>query len=112
MDALAALAPWRGDEDALALVPVPGEAEIATLRQRVSQTNAARQSAVDRLAEKTREAERLKAEAAAAARATELIGDDAAADLRAAREVAWSAHRAALGDRDGRRVRGGDAPRR
>ncbi len=97
-DALAALAPWRGDEDALALVAVPGEAEIATLRQRLSQAMAARQSAVDRLADKTGEAERLKAEAAAAARATELIGDDAAADLRAAREVAWSGHRAALSD--------------
>ncbi len=96
-DALAALAPWRGDEDALALVPAPGEAEIAALRQRVSLTIAARQSAIDRFADKSGEAERLKAEAAAAARATELIGDDAAADLRAAREVAWSAHRAALG---------------
>ena len=96
VDALAALAPWRGDEDALALVQVPGEAEIAALRRRHSQAIAARQSAIVRLADKTGEAERLKAEAAAAARATELIGDESAADLRAAREAAWSGHRAAL----------------
>src|SRR5208337_1915135 len=68
-DALAALAPWRGYPEALALVSVPGEAEIAALRQRLSQTIAARQSHVDRLADKTAEAERLRAEASAAARA-------------------------------------------
>ncbi len=95
-DALAALAPWRGYPEALALVSVPGEAEISALRQRLSQTVAARQSTVDRLAEKTAEAERLRAEAAVAALAAELVGDDVAADLRAAREGAWSRHRAAL----------------
>ena len=95
-DALAALAPWRGFPEELALVSVPGETEISALRQRLSQTIAARQSHVDRLAGKTVEAERLRAETAAAARATELVGDDVAADLRAAREAKWSAHRASL----------------
>ncbi len=57
-DALAALAPWRGDPESLALVSVPGEAEIAALRQRRSQANAARQSALDRLADKVGEADR------------------------------------------------------
>jgi uncharacterized protein YhaN len=95
-DVLTALAPWRGDPEALALVSVPGEAEIAALRQRRSQTNAGRQSAVDRLADKMGEAERLRAEAAAAARAVELCGDDVAANLRTEREAAWSAHRVAL----------------
>jgi uncharacterized protein YhaN len=95
-DALAALAPWRGYPEALALLSVPGEAEISALRERLSQRIAARQSTVDRLADKTAEAERLGAEAAAAARATELVGDDVAADLRAAREAKWSTHRASL----------------
>ena len=48
------------------------------------------------LAAKTGEAERLKAEAAAAARAADLLSDEAAAEIRSAREAAWSAHRAAL----------------
>jgi uncharacterized protein YhaN len=95
-DVLAALAPWRGYPEALALVSVPGEAELSALRQRLSQMIAARQSQVDRLAGKTAEAERLRAEAAAAVRAGELVGDGLAADLRAAREATWSHHRAAL----------------
>ena len=48
------------------------------------------------MAAKTGEAERLKAEAAAAARAADLLGDEAAAEIRSARDAAWSAHRAAL----------------
>ncbi len=50
----------------------------------------------DLLAAKTREAERLKVEAAAAARGTDVPGDEAAAEIRSAREAAWLAHRAAL----------------
>ena len=38
----------------------------------------------------------MKAEAAAAARAADLVSDEAAADIRAAREAAWTVHRAAL----------------
>jgi uncharacterized protein YhaN len=95
-DALAALAPWRGDPESLASVSVPNEAETAALRQRLLETKAARQSHLDHLAEMIGEAERLKAEAAVAARATDVIGDDAAAELRAARDDAWSAHRAVL----------------
>jgi uncharacterized protein YhaN len=93
---LAGLGPWRGDPEALAYVSVPTEAETSALRQRLSQAVAARQNHAGRLADKTREAQRLKAEAAAAARATDLVGDSAASQLRAAREAAWSAHRAAL----------------
>ena len=39
----------------------------------------------------------MKAEAAVAARATDLLDDEAAAAIRSAREAAWSTHRATLG---------------
>ena len=96
VDAVAALAPWSGSVETLALVAVPGETETAALRQRLSQTKASRQQHFDRLAAKIGEVERLKAEAAAAARAADLVSDEAAADIRAAREAAWTVHRAAL----------------
>ena len=95
-EAFAALAPWRGNAEALAKVPVPDEAETAELRRRVAQSEALRRQASDLLAAKTREAERLKVEAAAAARGADLLGDEAAAEIRSTREAAWSAHRAGL----------------
>ncbi len=94
-DALAALQPWTGGPEALARVSVAGEAETAALRERLSQARERRQHHVDRLAAKTAEAERLKAEAAAAP-AIDFVGDDIAADLRAARDAAWSSHRGEL----------------
>ena len=95
-EAFAALAPWRGNAEALTRVVVPGEAETTELRRRVAQGEALRRQAWDLLAAKSGEAERLKAEAAAAARAADLLGDEAAAEIRSAREAAWLAHRAAL----------------
>ena len=94
--AFAGLAPWRGNAEALAQAAVPEEAETAELRHRVAQTRALRQQSFDLLAAKTGEADRLKAEAAAAARAADLFTDEAASEFRAARDAAWSAHRAAL----------------
>ncbi len=94
--AFAGLAPWRGNAEALAQAAVPDEAETAELRHRVAQSKALRQQGVDLLAAKTGEADRLKAEAAAAARAADLFTDEAAAEIRAARDSAWSGHRAAL----------------
>ena len=98
-NALDALAPWRGGLHDLALVSVPGEAETQALRERLSRTRALRGQHAERLAAKTGLAERLRAEAAAAARAADLVGDDLAADIRAAREALWSAHRAELNAR-------------
>jgi len=95
-DALQALSPWRGDAEALAGLAAPSESETAELRRRASEIRADRQQAVAVLTAKTGEAERLKAEAAAAARAPDLLGDDAAAAIRSAREAAWSAHRTIL----------------
>jgi uncharacterized protein YhaN len=98
-NALDALAPWGGGLGDLAFVSVPGEAETQALRERLSRTRALRGQHAERLAAKTGEAERLRAEAEAAARAADLVGDDLAADIRAAREALWSAHRAELNAR-------------
>ena len=51
---------------------------------------------MDLLAAKTREAERLKVEAAAAARAADLLSDEVAREIRSARDAAWLAHCTAL----------------
>ncbi len=75
---------------------VPSEADISELRRRQSRAEESRQQKLDQLALKSGEAERLKAEAAAAAQATDLVTDDVAAELRVTRESAWAAHRAAL----------------
>jgi uncharacterized protein YhaN len=95
-ETFAALAPWRGNAEALARVAVPDDAGTAELRGRVAKSEALRRQALDLLAAKTREAERLKAEAAAATRAANLLGDEAVDEIRTAREAAWLAHRATL----------------
>ena len=95
-EAFAALAPWRGNAETLAQAPVPDEAKTAELRRRVARSEALRQQALDLLAAKTREAERLRVEAAAASRGADLLGDEAAAEIRSARDAAWLAHREAL----------------
>ena len=94
--AFAALAPWRGNAEALAQARVPGQADTAALRRRVAESDALRRQAQEFLAAKSREAERLKAEAAAATGASDLLSDETAAEIRSARDAAWSAHRAAL----------------
>ncbi len=95
-EAFAALQPWCGNVEELASLAVPGEAETAELRRRMSRTTAVRQQVLDLVLAKSGEAERLKAEAAAAAHAPDLLGDEAASGIRSSREAAWSAHRAAL----------------
>jgi uncharacterized protein YhaN len=95
-EAFGALAPWRGNAETLARSTVPGEAETAELRRRVAQLKALRQQSFDLVNAKSGEAERLKAEAAAATRAADLLSDEAAAEVRSARDAAWSAHRTTL----------------
>ena len=109
-EAFAALAPWRGNAEALARVAIPGEAETAELRRRAAQVEALRRQAVDNLTARTGEAERLKAETAAATRAADLLSDEAAAKIRSARDAAWFAHRAALSRASADTLRSGDAP--
>ena len=112
-NALDALAPWGGGLGDLAFVSVPGEAETQALRSACRGREALRrQACAERLAAKTGEAERLRAEAEAAARAADLVGDDLAADIRAAREALWSAHRAELERAKRGGFRGRDAARR
>ncbi len=94
--ATAGLKPWTGGAEALAELVVPNPAETTALRDRLAAMRARRQAIADSAAQKAAEAGRLKAEAAAAARATDLVGDDSAAALRAARDASWTAHRAAL----------------
>jgi uncharacterized protein YhaN len=94
--AFAALAPWRGNAEALAKVVVPDEAVTAELRRRVARSEALRQQASDLFAGKSREVERLRVEAAAASRGADLLSDEAAAEIRFVRDAAWVAHRAAL----------------
>ena len=80
-EALAALKPWTGGPETLAAVVVPGPAETTAIRDRLAGLRARRQTLADGAAQKAAEAGRLKAEAAAAARAADLVGDDAAARL-------------------------------
>ena len=110
-EVFAALAPWRGNAEALAQVVVPDEAETAELRRRVAQSEALRRQALDLLAAKTREAERLQVEASVAAR----VGICSATRRRRrfARPAMRRGQRIAQLSMDERRcVRGGDAPRR
>jgi uncharacterized protein YhaN len=95
-EAFAVLAPWRGNAEALARVIVADEAQTAELRRRAAQLEALRRQALDLLAAKTREAERLRVEVAVASRGADLLGDEAAAEARSARDAAWAAHRAVL----------------
>ena len=88
--------PWESGPEALRSVDVLSAAETAALRDREAQARARRRTFADTLAQKRAEAGRLAAEAAAAARAADLVGDDEAAALRAARNAAWAAHREVL----------------
>ena len=95
-EALAALAPWRGDAETLAVISVPSEGETEELRQRLSKARELRHRHLDAWTAKTGEAERLRGEANVAARAADLVSDEAAANIRSARDAAWSAHRGSL----------------
>jgi uncharacterized protein YhaN len=95
-EALEALKPWSGGLEMLAAVIVPSPAETTAIRDRLAELRARREGSADRVTQKAAEAGRLKAEASAAARAPNLVGDGEALALREARDSAWNAHRAAL----------------
>lgn len=91
----AALAPWRGDDAALAALVLPPRARIdALVAEREEIAQAHRRAA----AETTRCEEEIASRKAdlAAARETGSVAVEEAAQARAAREAAWAAHRAAL----------------
>jgi len=93
---LAALRPWQGDGTALANLAVPGEDEIQGWQ--LALTEAQRRidrhaGEVDRLGA---ELTRLTAARDAIGETTGLVTDDAAGQIRTAREQAWAAHRSTL----------------
>lgn len=90
--ALAALAPWQGDGAQLAALDLPGADRLRMLDQGLREAATALRDAgaeCDRLGAQR---DGLRAGVADAARLT----PEEAADLRAARDQAWQAHRAAL----------------
>ena len=95
-EALAALKPWTGGRGDAGGGGRPRSCRDGGDTGSPGGLRARRQTPADGAAQKAAEAGRLKAEAAAAARAADLVGDDAALALRAARDDAWTAHRAAL----------------
>ncbi|SHF57086.1 Uncharacterized protein YhaN [Kaistia soli DSM 19436] len=95
-DSLAALAPWQGDAEALALMIVPDAAEIAAWKARLESGAGEvtlHRGDVDRLGTQlAREAAELQALAALAGPG----GDHEASAIRLQREAAWAHHRARL----------------
>ncbi|MBV8474332.1 MAG: AAA family ATPase [Hyphomicrobiales bacterium] len=95
-DALAALAPWCGEADAIIglSIPEPHQLESWRARQEAFQTDIARHGAeIDRL---DGEITRLTAERSALAWIGGLASDEEAAALRGERDRAWSEHRKRL----------------
>lgn len=90
--ALAALVPWRGDVDALAVVDVPSADSLQALDQGLRDAATALRDAETDCARLEAQRAQLRASVAEAARLT----PEEAADLRAARDQAWFAHKAAL----------------
>ncbi|MQX35428.1 AAA family ATPase [Roseospira navarrensis] len=97
-DALAALAPWTGDAAALAALPVPDSPRLEAWRAGLA---AADEAVRDDTREVTRleaERDRLVSTLDAIQRTTGVVDDETAQARRAARDAAWTAHRAALDD--------------
>lgn len=94
--ALAALAPWRGEIDALAALVCPDARRIEGWRAAANALDA-RRAGLARTMGDLEGADREERARIAAARAAAAGLDDADADAaRAARDAAWSRHRAAL----------------
>ncbi|MGI6852878.1 AAA family ATPase [Mesorhizobium sp. 1B3] len=95
-DRLAALAPWKGDVDALAAIRAPLHREIESLSERLA---SAERNIADTGKETARlrsEERRLRTELQSSMQATGLVTDQQAAAARMEREQAWARHRAAL----------------
>lgn len=95
-ECLSALAPWRGDIEALAAMqaPQPGQvqayaAELGEAARKIAESD----KAITRL---RAEQGRLEAELRALAGSSGVVTDEQAAMARAGREKAWARHRAAL----------------
>lgn len=95
-EALAALAPWRGHETDLAALDPPAPQTVAAWQARLDKTAARAEDAARVAAERHEEAQRRSAEAAGLS-ATLGAADPATVEgARAARDAAWTHHRATL----------------
>lgn len=95
-EALAALAPWSGDADALAGLPVPDATRLEAWRADLSRTDEAIRTHAGEVARLEGEHARLTAEMEAVRTASGVVDDATAAEVRAARDAAWADHRAVL----------------
>lgn len=93
---LEALAPWRGDADALASSPAPEPAAIAELGTRATAL-AARARDLEEAVRTLRDAEAVNSDARDALAIDELVDDAALARLRATRDGLLAAHRGSIG---------------
>ena len=93
---LEALAPWRGDADALAASPAPEPTAIAELGARATAL-AARARDLDEAVRAQRDAEAVNADARDALAVDELVDDAALERLRATRDALLVAHRGSIG---------------
>ncbi|HRO15413.1 MAG TPA: hypothetical protein PLL33_10275, partial [Paracoccus sp. (in: a-proteobacteria)] len=95
-EALAGLAPWRGDAPALTALPCPAPDTLSAWRARLDQATAVRDDAARSLRNRQAESRRRAAEAAALAADLGTADPTAAAAARAARDSAWATHRLRL----------------
>lgn len=93
---LAALAPWKGDLDALAALRAPVHREIEDLSERLAGAERNIAEAGKESARLRSEERRLRTELQSSAQATGVVTDQQAAAARMEREQAWARHRAAL----------------
>ncbi len=96
---LAGLAPFAGDADALARLPVPLDAELAALKTESLALEEKRQRLRDRIAEEEGAAAEEQARLGEVHRSVPSAADGQAIALRQERDRAWATHMAAL-DRD------------
>jgi uncharacterized protein YhaN len=93
---MAALAPWRGDIEALARMSAPEPTDLETWKAALAET----QKQIDRQSAETErltgERRRLHAEMEAIGAGLGLVDDGQAATIRTAREEAWATHRRQL----------------
>jgi uncharacterized protein YhaN len=92
-DRLQALRPWQGDADQLAAAAVPEPAQVQAWKHTLTSAQSRHEKAEDDVERLTTETLRLQAERTSIAG---VVSDQDAADIRAARDAAWTQHRRML----------------
>lgn len=95
-ECLAALAPWKGDLDALAVIRAPLDRDIESLSERLAEAERNMADTGKELARLRSEQRRLRTELQSSVETTGIVTDQQAATARMEREQAWARHRAAL----------------